>query len=334
MSVFSENLSCPHCGRSVFAVFRCPDRKQGMCPFMKRWSGASWHLALGCPFALVFIAFFLAGIGHNEWIFVVVLTAGLLVWLLPRDIQFYDQRSGILVQITTLMGVELRRRVMKKCEPLFLPLKPVRALHYPLSVVTLGDRPRALAEDDHRAACVFRAALVDLLLKGLIQIQPVAHYDRGVGQSAHVTKNELSIVALPSALSHERVTGLEQDILRIIANRTWDNSGKDVWLGGPRVYDLARAYFSEDVPNPQGSVLDGVEQEAAALDLCQIEWKGFWQKSQKAIWGGACLDVLRTDGQTADDLVQQFKSFDTATWDGLFAQISEGLKSRIETSAD
>ncbi len=233
------------------------------------------------------MAFFSAGIGESEWIFLVVRSIGLLLWLVPQDIQLYNQQCGVMIETTTFAGLELHRRVMKKCEPLFLALKPVHRLRYPLSVVALGDLPRQTADEDCRAACVFRAALVDLLIKGLAWIQPIAYYARAEAQTTQVTKIEHTIVAVPNALSDGRATGLEKEILYAIASRSWDKVEKDGWLGGPRLHQLVRAYFGEDVPDPQGSVLDTVELEAARLGLCEITQPGgFWGSNRKVAWTG------------------------------------------------
>ncbi len=338
MSLFSDNLACPRCGRAVFAVFRCPDRKQGMCPYVQRWSGWAIDMHPGCLFVLFFVAFGVAGVAsaHQDrwWLFLVILFAPLLAWLPARQVQLYDQRSRLLIQITTFAGIEVKRRVVKKCEPLLLPLKPVRPLHYPLSIVTLGDWPREPAEDNNRATCVFRAALVDLLLKGLIQIQPVEYYDRGEGQSAHVSKVKHAVVSKLGAWTYDRDGSLEADLQRIIANGNWKESGKDAWLDGPLVYELVRLYFDQNLADPHGILLDAVEKCAAALGLCTIgQTGGFWQSTRTGKWGGPCIEDLHADAQTADDLVEQFKRVDPETWDSLFTQISKGLKSRIEVDS-
>ncbi len=48
---------------------------------------------------------------------------------------------------------------------------------------------------------------------------------------------------------------------------------------------------------------------------------------------GPCIRELRLDTQVADDLAEQFKRVDRDTWDSLWTQITEALKSRIETDA-
>ncbi len=331
MTTSPQSLMCPRCGRSVFSIIRCADRKQGMCPYVRRWYGPSVSTFAGLLFLQVFVGIWLASLIQKAWVIAAVVGVGIFVWLLTWQVHLYNSSAGVMIQSTTLAGLEVKRRVMRRGNALDIRLKPVRPLRYPLSIATLGDGPRVRAQDDDRAPCVVRAALVGLLLQDLVEIRPIAYYGRGAGQSAHVTKTEHVIVARSGTLSGSRVRALETRILRTLTNGAGDQAGKAVWYQGLRVQDLVSAYFEKDVPDPQGSVLDEVERDAAGFDLCRLEWTGLWGKTQQAVWGGQCIDDLRADAETADDLAQQFKSVDPVTWDSLFKQISDGLKSRIET---
>ncbi len=257
--------------------------------------------------------------------------AAAFLMLLIRDVQFYDPRSRVLVQSTALAGLELGRRVIKKGNALDIPLKPVRPLQFPLSVAILGDAPRVSAEDDKRAVCVFRAALVGLLMKGLIEMHPVVYYGRRAGQTVYANKTEHRVVARPVAISGDRLGALEERILRALIDQARRLSDVDGWLDGPRVCELVWSSFESDVSDPYDSLLSLAEQNATALGLCRIETKGFWNPTRLVTWDGPCIQELRTDCSTASDLMQQFKSSDPATWDSLFKQISDGVKSRIET---
>ncbi len=330
----SINFTCPQCGRDVFTVFACPERKAGGCPFVKRWSGGQAHLSFNMITVLGFAGLMLAGVFQTAWLILVPAALGALLWLLVRNVQFYNPASGIMIERTQLAGLQTSVRVMKKDPALSVPLKPARPLHYPLSIATLGDRARTPEEDRSRAICVFRAALVDLLVKDLIEIEPVRSYEPGADRTERVQGIEHAIVDKSRGWPRSEVEGLEGDILRAIGNEGWKVSGREAWLDGPRLYELVRAYYGTDVPSPQVTLLNSVERNAAAFGLCEIQTAAFWGYRKDAVWGGPHIDELQADCRTADDLAQQFQSMCPDVWDGLYQQISKAMTSRERTDTD
>ncbi len=331
MNTSPINLHCSRCGRDLFTIFRCPERKQGMCPYVQRWSDSSAAGSFGVLFAAGFVAFVLSTVFHTLWILLAVLGVGLLLLFLAQDGQLYDQRAGIMIAYTAIAGLQVRLRVMKKGRTLTNSLKAAPPLHYPLSILVLGEEPRTASSDHNRAARVFGAAIIDLLVKDLIEIQPITHYERRAGRVESV---EYAVIDKSGASARLEVGGLERRILRTIANGAWKQSGREAWLDGPRVYELVRAYYGKDIPNPQSSLLDSVEANAAALGLCEIGKTGLFGLTRKVTWGGPHIQEMRADCQAAADLEQQFASMYPDVWDGLISQISKAMTSRIESSAD
>jgi hypothetical protein len=259
-----------------------------------------------------------------------VVPVGLLAWLTTIDLQLYKPNSGTMLERTSVFGMAVRIRVMTKQQMVFLPFKLGPLPRYPLSIVALAGLSSSPGEEEYRATCVFRAALVELLVRDVIVIQPVTICKLGRNGTARGKNTDCCVIERPSGSVALKLGRLETAILRTVADKAWTQTGRDGWLDGPRVYELVRAYFGSDRTNPSRELLRSVEHNAADLGLCRVETEGFFGIGRKVAWSGS--EEMQHDHRVLVDLEGQFMSTYPDLWSGLFSEISKGIKSRIDSS--
>lgn len=326
----ADKLTCPQCGRDAVQIFHCPDRKHDTCPFVRRWSGRKgsvWSLLA----VVGFLGLWAAAMFRTSWMLWVVPTVGLLAWLATTDLQLYKPKSGIMLERTSVFGLAVRIRVLTKRQMVSLPFTPGSLPPYPLSVVALGGLSSRVGEEEYRATCVFRAALVELLARDLIALQPVTICIPGRNGTARSKNIDCYVIGKSSGLAAPKLGWLETAILQAVARGAMTQTGRDGWLDGPRVYEVVRAYFENDRSSPSRELLQGVENNAAALGLCRVEPARFLGIGRKVTWAGPQFEAMQADHKVLEDLEAEFMHTDPELWSGLFSEISKGIKSRIDS---
>ncbi len=327
MDVTSSTFRCSQCGREASAIFRCPERRHAECPFVTQWTWRSWiYLAgagiLGSVLAIEF---------QSVWLLIAGLVLGILLWSFIVEELAYDARSGIALQRTTVLGVEVKLTARVRGEDVAPSPAPIRPVRYALSVLMLASQPQSHPNEDALAASILRAALIDLHMRQLIDLHVLYRralrniYGSGTIKDYYVTKSNRS------TKDDMDLGNIEQQLLQAI--RIWDCRDQEQfdWPEGLAIYDLIRAFYGHDRTNPARDVLKAAESEAMQHELCKITPRGSWLKRTETTWNGEHAAESESDRRAAEEYLDRWSRAQPDAWTMMHAEAVRAIKSRIDS---
>lgn len=291
---------CERCGRDVgHDILTCPDRPQGHCPFLvvPTPSRRRYLSLVGIGTAVSFLALLIFWvfrdqlmtqfvsssaaflfIGFLSLFFLLIVVAG-LANLLSTSSLLYNPSSGLKLKSEAFLGIPRRLTLMSRGEPLALDLPLPQPLFLPPSVTKLSE----IAVDSKKwtlahATDLFRAALVGLLARGLIQTHQYRKYfARGRGelkcsQDLYVfthTAEERSIASIDGALERRILLVLNSWLMsKRYKQAKWRD---EPLIDIPSIFELIYAVYDRDVSSPPQWVFNLVAQDAVARGWGRLE---------------------------------------------------------------
>lgn len=287
MNAIPPNFSCERCGREAGDIFSCPERARGNCTFVEQWKRRKITTLevggiIGSLLGVVFLSMWVLQVFKrvlpffNLPLVLIVIPIGLwavylALSLLALEVQLYNPHSGVRLQRTTLMGIELSRQWTATGSLLPIHLTPSQPLAYPFSITAL---PPALPPSNSiHAAAVFRAALINLLVKKHIEIYPFQSYGFRKWWPSPFIVNDYIIVATQNRARAQDMGVLEDGILQALKDWPLNARAKE-WASGPPIYDLVRAVFESDKSSVTTWLFERVMRDATVRASGQL--KGTW----------------------------------------------------------
>lgn len=325
-SVSEDRARCGQCERSVRAIFRCQERQSGHCPFVEKWTGnvftspSRWVVVVACVLA---IGFTFGKPMWTGWATLAFLVIMLVMLEIIQETQLYNTQSHVRLQRTTVAGIEWNYRWgWEVGSPVRFESTP--PLAYPPSVSSIASLSEIRASKVP-AVTIFRAALIELLAKQYIEAEFFRSYA--------VTRTEPSPTVVDSyiVLVERHMEGfknlgeLEKRILLAVTNLSVQSVSKDS-TEGLRLYDVVRAVYKEDQPNPSVWVTELVASDAVERGLGQVNET--WS-TMRIVWTPAHLSRLRDEEKIAQSLSEQLYEMHTEFSRALDIQISSAILSRI-----
>ncbi len=329
MNTGPSTVHCSQCGREASAIFRCPERRHGGCPFVKRWTGRP---SPGFLAALAILGFVATALMQVWWPLLTGIIAALLWWLIFVRVQFYNAAAGTAVESTAFGGVETKCSVMVKGQVLPIAMEPLQPIEYPLSILTLAGPSREIQGEEDLAVWVLRAALVDLLTMGLVEVHPLRVSERLVLRAAPSYSTDFYFTVRDRDWIDEFELGsTEEQLLTSVADWRFMEVQLEKWREGPRIHELIRAFFVEDRAHPSRWVLENVEKNALAYRLCKALSSGHWRGRRKwTISGGPdTAEELEASCQAFQELSDRFAGTYPELWNVMHSGILSGIRSRV-----
>jgi hypothetical protein len=284
---------CERCDRIVGEeILTCPDRPEGRCPYLvtdlmplesrlKSAGGLLFTILL----LLVFLHFADQSLLLLGSLFFCLMFIGTLWGTFGTSTLLYNPTSRLKWKRTAFLGITLQRTVIPACET--LPTDPSfsesllsppgvkkfsdpESLLFPPSVTKFSEAALIKWTMSH-AIAVFRAALIGLLTRQVIQIHEYPKYVAGWGE--HFRRDQ-SVYVLTASEEPDLASidgELERQIVLVL--RSWvKRHGREVleWPDGPPIYEVVRAVFKPDVSSPERWIFDLVARDAIAHGWWQI----------------------------------------------------------------
>ena len=223
------NFQCEECGREGGqAIFTCPERPSGRCLYVEQWRKKRYNLLsfiLGSFLGLLVLVPLLTWGAPAQCI---LLAAGLILGVIylvrPEKVLLYNSNSGVRLQRTTLLGLELSCKWATSGKPVPIDLELPQPLAYPPALTALPTK--SLKVSMKQAVAILRTALIGLLAKGQIQVYHSQIYEFKTWGVLKPVQDVYSIVTT-TEFDQARFGGrLEREIKQVLANWSQQKEAK------------------------------------------------------------------------------------------------------------
>ena len=289
-------------------IVGCSERDSGICPFVKQWKrkmgGPLW-----IGISLTFLLFFLFGtLKIQLWAFIplAAIIVTIIVWILSQEAQFYNAKLHTRLLHMSVAGVELGHKWTTRGRLLPIRLEPNPAIAYPLSITALATPSTQFPISMEQATTVFRAALIDLLVKECVEVYHFHSYVFRAWRRSPSGVEDYIIVAKENVKLAQDAGALEHRIMQVVAG--WSaQAGEKEWTDGPPLEELVRAVYESDHKHDSKWLAKLVAEDAVARGLVVIKGAFFWKKFD---WAAAHFRRVRQEQKLTRLLSQRLATAD------------------------
>ena len=331
-SVPDDRARCEQCERDVAAIFCCPERSLGHCPFVEKWSRnvfaepSRWVVVVACVL-VIGVTF-----GKSMWVAWVTLAFLAITHVFfetIREALLYNPQAQVGLERTTVAGLEWSYRWSWEVR---LPVRfePTPPLAYPSSISSICSRASisGIRASNVPAVTIFRAALIELLTKQYIEASFCRSYAVTRAEPAPTVVDSYVVLVKRHMEGFKNLGELEKRILLAVTHCSVLSVLKNS-TEGCHLYDVVRAVYKEDQSNPAAWVAELVASDAIERGIGQINKK--WS-TMKIVWSPINLSRLRDEEKIAQSLSEQLYEMHTEFSRVLDIQISRAISSRTAES--
>lgn len=321
-----DRAKCGQCERDVSAIFCCPERLPGHCPFVEKWRGNVFIDLTWWTFAIAGVLAIGGFFGKSMWAgwaTLALLVTTFVLFEITRKIRLYNSQSQVRLQRTTVAGIEWSYRWSWEVgSP--VRFEPTPLLTYPPSISSTASLSGFLVSEA-QAVTIVRAALIELLTKQYIKADLFRSYAVTRARPSPTVVDSYIVLVERHREGSENLGKLEKRILFVVPIILSVQSASKDSMAGLRLYDVVRAVYDRDQLDPPAWLAELVTRDAAKRDLGYLNQ--MWLTDQIE-WDPTHLPRLREEEKIIQSLSEQFAKSYPEFSRVLDAQISSAILSR------
>lgn len=332
-NVPADRSGCGQCKQDVHAIFHCPERSSGHCPFVER---EARYINIFTNPSLVVIVIVAAPllvliIGKSTWVWWWValscVVSALILWAITREKLLYNTQSYVWLQHTTVANIEWSYRWSWELGmPIYLEQIP--SLTYPLSISSLS----VIHSTTALTITPFRAALMELLAKQNIAAYLFRSYAATSERPIPAFVEAYVALVERHAKGFENLGALEKQLFLAVRSCSNQRAVQPLYkdsMAGLRLYEVVRAVYQHDVFDPKSWLADLVTNDAIERGVAYITRRWLWEKVE---WSSDHLSKLRDERAIALSLSGKLRTMFPEFSCLIDAEIESAISSRVKES--